>query len=299
MGQHALVSVADRAGTIIEVNDKFCEVSGYDRNELLGRNHNIVNSGMHEKGFFKDMWATITSGQKWHGEVCNRAKNGEYYWVDSAIVPVRGVNGEIERYVSVRVDISKRKKYELGIEKVNQTLTDANIQLETLSRVDALTGVANRRHFDETLASYVSTMSRTGSTLTLILCDVDHFKNYNDCYGHQAGDDCLHNIAKAMELSFTRAGDLVARYGGEELAVILPNVSREIAMMLAERMRAGIEALAMAHADSSVAEVVTVSVGVTVQMPGKDMSAAELIKKADEALYRAKKGGRNRVEYSD
>lgn len=296
VGQHALVSVTDSAGCIIEVNDKFCEVSGYARDELLGQNHRIVNSGMHEKGFFGDMWATISSGKKWHGEVCNRAKNGELYWVDSAIVPIRGVDGEIERYISVRVDVSKRKKYELGIEKVNQTLTDANIQLETLSRVDALTGIANRRHFDDTLANYVSTLGRAEAKLTLILCDVDYFKNYNDAYGHQAGDACLQNIAKAIALNFSRAGDLVARYGGEEFAVILPNVDNETAVMLAERMRASIEALKLKHSDSAVAEVVTVSVGVITQVPGRDMGAIDLIAKADAALYRAKDRGRNRVE---
>ncbi len=296
VGQHALVSVTDSAGSIIEVNDKFCEVSGYERSELLGQNHRIVNSGMHEKGFFDDMWAAISSGKKWHGEICNRAKNGELYWVDSAIVPIRGVDGEIERYISVRVDVSKRKIYELGIENVNQTLKDANIQLETLSRVDALTGVANRRHFDDTLANYVSTMGRADVKLTLILCDVDYFKNYNDAYGHQAGDACLQDIAKAIELNFSRAGDLVARYGGEEFAVILPNVDSETAVMLAERMRASIEALRLKHGDSSVAAVVTVSVGVVAQVLGRDMGAVDLIAKADAALYRAKDKGRNRVE---
>ena len=298
VGQHALVSVTDSKGTIIEVNDKFVEVSGYSRKELLGQNHRIVSSGIHEKEFFHEMWATIASGKKWHGEICNRAKNGELYWVDSAIVPIRGTDGEIERYVSVRVDISKRKKHEQGIEKVNQTLTDANIQLETLSRVDALTGIANRRHFDDTLANYISTMSRTDVPLTLMLCDVDHFKNYNDLYGHQAGDACLQNIAKSIELNFTRAGDIVARYGGEEFAVILPNVSKETAIMLAERMRANVEALKLEHGDSSVADVVTVSIGVVSLQLGQHVSAADLIKKADDALYRAKEIGRNRVEFS-
>ncbi|MDH5612356.1 MAG: diguanylate cyclase [Gammaproteobacteria bacterium] len=298
IGQHALVSVADRNGTIVEVNDKFCKVSGYSRDELLGQNHRIINSGVHEKEFFEEMWSTITSGRKWHGELCNRARNGEFYWVDGAIVPVRGRNGEIERYVSVRVDITTRKKYELGIEKVNQSLTDANIQLEVLSRIDALTGVANRRHFDETLAGYMSTMSRTDVPLTLMLCDVDHFKNYNDLYGHQAGDICLENIAKTIESNFTRGGDIVARYGGEEFAVILPGVGKETAIMLAERMRASIESLKLEHDDSLVANEVTISVGVVSQQLDEQSSTADLIKKADEALYRAKEIGRNRVEFS-
>ena len=297
IGQHALVSVADRQGVIVEVNDKFCKVSGYSRNELLGQNHRIINSGVHEKEFFEDLWSTISSGKKWNGELCNRNKNGELYWVDGAIVPVRGKDGEVERYVSVRVDISKRKKYELGIEKVNQSLTDANIELEALSRVDALTGIANRRHFDDTLACYISTMSRTDSPLTLMLCDVDHFKKYNDSYGHQAGDVCLQNIAKTIESNFTRGGDLVARYGGEEFAVVLPGVGKETAIMLAERMRATIESLKIEHGDSLVTNEVTISIGVISQQLDEQSSAADLIQKADKALYRAKEIGRNRVEF--
>ena len=296
IGEHALVSVADSTGMIVDVNDKFCEVSGYSRDELLGQDHRIVNSGIHDKEYFDEMWANITSGNKWHGEVCNRTKNGELYWVDSAIVPIRDQSGEIDRYVSVRVDITQRKKYELGIEKVNKELTSANIQLEELSQIDALTGVGNRRYFDENLANYLSTMSRADSTLTLMLCDVDNFKNYNDRYGHQAGDDCLRNVANSIELNFSRAGDIVARYGGEEFAVILPNIGRETAMMLAERMRANIEALALEHGDSSVAKVVTVSIGVVTLQPVKGVTVKRVIEKADKALYRAKDIGRNRVE---
>ena len=298
VGQYALVSVTDRTGNIIEVNDKFVEVSGYSCDELLGQSHRIINSGIHDKAFFEDMWITISSGRKWSGEVCNRNKNGELYWVDSAIVPIRGGDGEIERYVSVRVDISERKKYELGIERVNQELTDANIQLETLSQVDALTMIANRRKFDDVLSEYVSTMSRSGASLTLMLCDVDHFKNYNDLYGHQAGDDCLRNVAKSIEENFTRSGDLVARYGGEEFAVILPNINKETAMMLAERMRANVEQLALEHGDSSVAEVVTISVGVVTLQLDKSIEAEAIIEKSDKALYRAKEIGRNRIEIS-
>jgi len=298
IGQYALVSVSDTTGTIIDVNNKFCQLSGYSRDELLGKNHRIVNSGMHEKAFFDEMWATITSGKDWHGEVCNRAKNGELYWVDSAIVPMKNTEGEIEQFISVRVDVSQRKKYELGIEKVNQELTSANIKLETLSQIDALTGVANRRQFDEVMAGYVNSMSQSGKSLTLMICDVDYFKKYNDRYGHQAGDKCLRNIAKSIEENFTRSGDLVARYGGEEFAVILPNINKETAMMLAERMRANVEQLALEHDGSSVAEVVTISAGVVTLQMDKSIVAEAIIEKADKALYRAKEIGRNRIEIS-
>ncbi len=297
IGQHALVSATDPAGRIIQVNDKFCEVSGYSREELLGQNHRIVNSGVHGKAFFVDMWATITSGRKWHGEICNRAKNGALYWVDSAIVPVMGLSGKIERYISVRLDITERKQREAETARAYAELAIANSRLDQLSRVDALTEVANRRHFDEALLNEINTHSRTNTPLALILCDIDYFKHYNDTYGHPAGDACLQQVARTIADSFSRKGDLVARYGGEEFAIILPNVDQQTALAMAERMRLAVEELALEHTASSLAGVVTVSAGVTSLLPDKDTRMAEIIEKADMALYKAKERGRNQTVY--
>ncbi len=120
--QHALVSVSDLSGRIIQANDKFCEISGYSRNELLGHDHRIVNSGTHSSDFFGEMWATITRGDIWRNEICNRAKSGALYWVDSAIVPVKDADGQIERYISVRVDITKRKQGEHELIRLGRVL---------------------------------------------------------------------------------------------------------------------------------------------------------------------------------
>ena len=128
--EHALLSTTDAAGIIIDVNDKFCEKSGYSREELLGQDHSIVNSGMHPKTFFTELWATIASGQKWHGEVCNRAKNGDLYWVDSAIIPIKNADGEIERYISVRIDITERKKTEQELRAKTLEVEQAHKLLE-------------------------------------------------------------------------------------------------------------------------------------------------------------------------
>ena len=196
----------------------------------------------------------------------------------------------------MRVDITQRKKYESGIEKENRLLTDSNIKLEELSQIDALTGLGNRRCFDDAMASFTSAENQTDAILTLILCDIDYFKNYNDLYGHQMGDVCLQKIAKSIELSFTREGDVVTRYGGEEFAIILSNVKKETAILLAERMRANIEVLKLEHGDSSVADVVTVSVGLVTQKLDKHTTITNIFEKADNALYRSKNKGRNRVE---
>lgn len=294
--EHALVSVADTKGKIIKANQKFCEMSGYSQEELLGKDHRIINSGTHPKAFFAEMWATITSGKVWHGEVCNRAKSGALYWVDSAIAPVKDAAGEIEHYISVRIEVTEHKRREEEINLAYQHLAEANDQLEQLSRVDSLTSLANRRHFDETLENEISRQSRLQTPLTLILCDIDYFKKYNDTYGHQAGDACLQKVARSIQSSFLRSSDLVARYGGEEFAVVLPHVDKDIALALAEKMRVNVQGLELEHDSSGISRVITLSVGVTTLVPVKHTTMAMLIEQADKSLYLAKAKGRNNVQ---
>ena len=129
IGEHAIISVADPSGRIIQVNDSFCEISGYSREELLGHDHRIVNSGMHSSTFFAEMWATIVRGETWRNEICNRAKSGELYWVDSAIVPVKGLSGQIERYLSVSVNITKRKQGEHQLIRLGRILDESSNEI--------------------------------------------------------------------------------------------------------------------------------------------------------------------------
>jgi diguanylate cyclase (GGDEF)-like protein len=173
-------------------------------------------------------------------------------------------------------------------------LEDANRKLVMLSVTDGLTGLANRRHFDETLISEWARAKRTRQPMAVIMIDVDHFKNYNDCYGHQAGDECLKSIAGVLRERAQRAGDLVARYGGEEFSVVLPNTEAAGAQRLAAMMRQSVELLDIAH-EQSAAGKVTISVGVAVQAFDCDTDAECLLRAADKALYLAKHGGRNRV----
>jgi diguanylate cyclase (GGDEF)-like protein len=171
----------------------------------------------------------------------------------------------------------------------------ANRQLEALASTDGLTGVANRRHYDNVVAAEWARAQRSRQPLALILLDVDHFKLYNDRHGHQAGDDVLRAVARVLDAAARRAGDLAARYGGEEFVVVAPNTDAAAAASLAESLRSGVQRLALAHG-AVPAGVVTVSVGVAVFMPGSADSLQQLIEQADQALYRAKQLGRNRVE---
>ncbi|AKJ29137.1 diguanylate cyclase [Caldimonas brevitalea] len=174
-------------------------------------------------------------------------------------------------------------------------LEEANARLQTLSRSDPLTSLPNRRHFDELKDVEMRRSHRSGQPLSLLLCDVDFFKRYNDAYGHACGDRCLQAVAQVLRESFVRAGELPARIGGEEFAVLLPGVDLAGALRLGERLCKAVEARAIPHKASEVAPHVSLSVGVA-QFDAVTMERFDaLLQQADEALYRAKSGGRNRV----
>ena len=175
----------------------------------------------------------------------------------------------------------------------------ANSRLAQLAREDSLTGVANRRMLDEMLEEEWRRAIRQRTPLAMLLIDVDLFKDFNDRQGHPAGDACLKAIATSVAQNCRRAGEFVARYGGEEFAALLPGVAAADAFAAAEKVRTGAEALGILHPASTVGPVVTVSIGVAWAMPGAGKTAAGLLYAADQALYRAKQNGRNRVESAD
>ena len=174
-------------------------------------------------------------------------------------------------------------------------LAEANARLERLSTLDPLTGVANRRRFDELLDVEWRRGCRSGRPLSLIILDLDFFKPYNDTNGHPAGDECLRQAAQVLSGALGRAGDLVARYGGEEFVALLPGMAAEDALALAERLRVGVEALRLPHNASAVSPVVTLSAGLATVVPEEGRAPDVLVAAADRALYEAKRQGRNRV----
>lgn len=193
---------------------------------------------------------------------------------------------------------SSERELETRVTQRTSELHLLNIKLEKLSSTDALTGIANRRRFDEALESEWNRASRAGKPLALALIDVDWFKNYNDHYGHQAGDDCLQRVADMLTTTICRTGDLVARYGGEEFVFIAPSTSGENALNMAKKVCENLQRLALPH-ELSVYGCLTVSIGVAGALPREGITAETLLKAADEALYRAKEQGRNRALLAD
>jgi diguanylate cyclase (GGDEF)-like protein len=217
---------------------------------------------------------------------------GWFYGLCAGMAVVAASGGY--RLYSRRVRTRERTLMRL-VEERTQQLEHANRTLARLSSLDGLTGVANRRAFDEAFEVEWRRCARTGLSLSLVLVDIDHFKAFNDTYGHQGGDACLQRVAATLGRSAARAGELVARYGGEEFVVLLPGTPRAGAVGLAETLRERVEALAVAHTSSATAVVVTLSAGVATACPNDGGSPAALLQAADRALYAAKRAGRNRV----
>ena len=207
------------------------------------------------------------------------------------------VNKPVNRVeLAARVKSALRLKHETDRRKAREfELLELTEQLRKLSVVDGLTGIANRRNFDEELARIWRRAQRESAPVSLVLIDIDHFKKYNDHYGHLAGDDCLRRVAQTLQEAVKRPFDLVARYGGEEFAVVLPDTDGPGSYPLAEEMRKAVERLDIAHAASAVSSRVTISSGVAAIAPEAGAQPDGLIAAADACLYEAKRAGRNRV----
>ena len=275
--QHALVSVADPFGHIIQANDKFCEVSGYSREEMLGHDHRIINSGIHQSAFFVEMWATIIRGDIWRGEICNRAKNGSLYWVDSAIVPLKNVNGQIVRYISVRVDITKRKESEQHI--------------QSLAYYDVLTGLPNRTLLHDRLGQLIAESHRDKHRFALLFIDLDRFKYVNDSMGHAVGDKLLQVVALRLQ-ECVREVDTVSRISGDEFIVLLRETDARGAARVAGKI---LNALTI-PCDVGTLQIAThASIGISIYPDNADSEDEinTLIKHADVAMYRVKAEGRS------
>lgn len=211
-----------------------------------------------------------------------------YVWIRDVVHVVRDEKGEVESLVGFMFDITERKKSE-------QELLDMQRRLEALSFEDGLTGASNRRLFDRQFKTEWKAACRYGTTLSAILIDLDHFKQFNDRYGHIAGDECLIRVAAALGNVGRRPRDVIARFGGEEFVILLPETDAEAALYLAERCREVIGELQIPHESSPCGGMVTASIGVSTTTPTIEASAREFLTGVDRLLYAAKQAGRDRI----
>lgn len=278
----AIFSETDLSGRITYVNDQFCAVSGYTREELIGQNHRMLSSGLHSADFFAAMWRTIALGSVWKGDICNRAKNGGLYWVDSTMVPVLDEDtGRIERYLSIRFDISEKRQLLHSLEwRVGH---------------DVLTGLPNRAFLSDLLDDALEFSRRENLPLAVCMLDLDGFKAVNDGYGHSSGDLLLVEVAKRLR-SIVRGEDVVARLAGDEFVLVLRYV-RDLPELRAalNRVLGTISAPYSLHGKDLN---VYASIGVTL-FPNDNEDAETLLRHADQAMYVAKQGGRNRFHLFD
>lgn len=219
-------------------------------------------------------------------------KDGRYVWIRDVVHVVRNAEGEVESLIGFMFDISERKQTE-------QKLIELQKELEQLSFKDGLTGVANRRMFDSVMEMEWLNARRTRQPLSLIMVDIDYFKQYNDYYGHLQGDDCLKRVSQALSDSASRARDFVARFGGEEFVLVLPESNAEAAAAVAERCRKAIFKLQIPHDKSHISQLLSISLGVGTVVPGQHEQPLDFINAVDKRLYQAKQSGRNCIISQD
>ncbi len=285
-GIMAFNSVRDCEGNIVDfecslVNPVAAENIGKNKKNLIGKHFLKELPSLKKTSLLEYYKSIITTGI-----IINKEFYYEHEYVKGwfQVVAVKIGDGVA---VTFR-DISDRKQMEL-------TLQQANLILEKKANVDSLTHLANRRRFDEYLQQEWVRMTEEKQYLSLIFCDVDFFKPYNDTYGHQTGDECLRQVARAIAVTIKNPKYLVARYGGEEFAIILPYTIAEDAVKIAETIRSELQKLKIVHRASTASKYVTLSLGVASMIPTSEVLPTELITASDEALYQAKKQGRDRV----
>lgn len=273
----AIVAMTDVRGTVTFVNSKFCEISGYARDELIGNNHRMLHSGVHDKAFFRRMYRAIAGGQVWHGEICNRRKGGSNYWVDTTIVPHINAAGKVDSYTAIRFDITARHQ--------------AEAMLRQIVSIDSLTGIPNRRRFQEHLESVLDLGSPDPGQVHLALLDIDAFKEINDTFGHDMGDSLLKVVSERLR-TLVKPDVFVARLGGDEFGIVMTGMTDDDALAFMGGVLASLREPVKLGASTRRC---TASIGVS-SFPRDARSSDELFKAADMALYRSKELGRDQVK---
>jgi len=278
--ENILISITDKEGVIIDVSSAFCEFTNFNKNELIGKSHRVLKHEDTPVSFYKNMWTEISSGKKFTCEIKNRKKDGTVYYAELTITPVFK-DDKIINYIAIRNDITNKKR------------------LEQLIIEDDLTKLYNRRHFNNILNQEIRRVKRDNTSITLVSIDIDHFKKYNDTYGHPMGDKVLIEIGKVLIEHTSRSSDYAFRIGGEEFCLIFSSSLVEESLLHVQEIITTVEKLNIEHKNSRNSDVITISAGLIVQKASEIVHEDTLYKYSDIALYQAKIKGRNQVVLSE
>ena len=267
--KYVLISTSDKNGDITYVSDALCKLTGYEKDDLIGKGHDIFRHKDMPSSAYTEMWNTITKEETWKGEVKNRKKDGSIYWADVIITPRYDIHSKLVGYSAIRNDITDKKR------------------IEKLSITDKLTSICNRSKIDDTIENELKRSSRYKDSFGIILIDIDYFKKVNDTYGHLVGDEVLIGIANILKENI-RTIDTVGRWGGEEFLIVCPKADKKGVVTLAENLRKKLEKFDFKNCKNQSA-----SFGVTISKLNDNSDS--IILRADNALYRVKESGRNSV----
>lgn len=270
-----MVRITDREGIIIFVNDATLRHSGYNLNDIIGQTPRIFKSGKHDNIFYTNLWETIKAGKTYRGVFQNIKKDGTLYHEEETITPIMDKENHIQYYVVTGKDISER----IALEK----------ELHYQATTDQLTGAYNRKKFIGQLESELDRFRRYNNIFSVLMIDVDHFKNVNDNYGHDIGDNILKKMCHVMSTNIRKI-DMLARWGGEEFMIICPELTKENAIVFAEKLREVIESFTFDDIGH-----ISVSIGITSSKAEDTLDM--ILKRADIALYHSKNNGRNQIYY--
>jgi len=275
--KYVMTSTTDTNGIMTSVSKSFCEKTGFSKEELIGSQYSILRHPDISTKIYKKIWRRLKSGQAWEGELKNIKKDGSMFWVENSISANLDEDGNIIGFTSIYYDITDKK------------------EISELLITDFLTKIYNRRHFNTIFDLELKRSIRHKKTFVLMILDIDFFKQYNDTYGHDAGDKVLFNVAQTLKSTLKRSEDFVFRLGGEEFGIITSSINVDGLYILARKLRQSIQNLQIEHCQSKTNKYLSISIGMKLVEHDSFLCQNDIYKLADEALYKAKESGRNKA----